>query len=85
MTFFRPCIDLHEGKVKQIVGGSITTGGAITNFISDKDAAHYANLYSEHGLQGGHIISLGPNNQQEVMRALAAYPQVLQYGGGVNL
>ena len=85
MTYFRPCIDLHEGKVKQIVGGSITTGGAITNFISDKDAAHYANLYSDHDLQGGHIISLGPNNQQEVMRALAAYPQGLQYGGGVNL
>ena len=85
MTIFRPCIDLHDGKVKQIVGGSLTSSGADTNFVSDQDAAYYADLYYQHNLTGGHIISLGPNNQQQVMRALAAYPQGLQYGGGVNL
>ena len=85
MTTFRPCIDLHEGKVKQIVGGSLTASGAHTNFISDNDAAYYASLYSEHDLYGGHIISLGPNNQQSALLALKAFPQGLQYGGGVNL
>lgn len=85
MTIFRPCIDLHEGKVKQIVGGSLTANGAETNFISDRDAAYYASLYSKHNLGGGHVISLGPNNQQSALRALAAFPQGLQYGGGVNL
>lgn len=85
MTIFRPCIDLHEGKVKQIVGGSLTANGAETNFVSDRDATYYASLYREHNLQGGHIISLGPNNQQSALRALTAYPQGMQYGGGVNL
>ena len=85
MTIFRPCIDLHDGKVKQIVGGSLTSSGADTNFVSDQDAAYYADLYHQHNLTGGHIISLGPNNQQQVMRALAAYPRGLQYGGGVTL
>lgn len=85
MTIFRPCIDLHEGKVKQIVGGSLTANGAETNFVSDRDATYYASLYREHNLQGGHIISLGPNNQQSALRALTAFPQGMQYGGGVNL
>jgi phosphoribosylformimino-5-aminoimidazole carboxamide ribotide isomerase len=85
LTIFRPCIDLHEGKVKQIVGGSLTANGAETNFVSDRDATYYASLYREHNLQGGHIISLGPNNQQSALRALTAFPQGMQYGGGVNL
>ena len=85
MTIFRPCIDLHEGKVKQIVGGSLTANGAETNFVSDRDATYYASLYREHNLQGGHIVSLGPNNQQSALRALTAFPQGMQYGGGVNL
>jgi phosphoribosylformimino-5-aminoimidazole carboxamide ribotide isomerase len=85
LTAFRPCIDLHQGQVKQIVGGSLTDSGADTNFISSHDAAYYAQLYREHGLTGGHVIALGPNNQQQVLQALAAYPQGMQFGGGVNL
>jgi len=84
LTVFRPCIDLHQGKVKQIVGGSLSDTGAETNFISNYNAAHYADLYNHHNLKGGHIISLGPNNRQQVFEALAAYPNGLQYGGGVN-
>ncbi len=85
MTAFRPCIDLHQGQVKQIVGGSLTDDGADTNFVSQHDAAYYARLYRQHQLTGGHVIALGPNNQQQALEALAAYPQGLQFGGGVNL
>jgi phosphoribosylformimino-5-aminoimidazole carboxamide ribotide isomerase len=85
MTRFRPCIDLHQGVVKQIVGGSLTDGGATTHFVSDRGSAHYANLFKNRGLTGGHLISLGPNNQTAVSDALAAYPQGLQYGGGVTI
>ena len=84
MTAFRPCIDLHQGQVKQIVGGSLTDSGADTNFISSHDAAYYAQLYREHKLTGGHVIALGPNNQQQVLQALNAYPNGMQFGGGVN-
>ncbi len=85
MTLFRPCIDLHQGQVKQIVGGTLTESGASTNFISSQSAAYYADLYRQHQLSGGHIIALGPNNQQQVLAALAAYPKGMQFGGGVNL
>lgn len=85
MTQFRPCIDLHQGVVKQIVGGSLTDGGATTNFVSDRGSVHYANLFKTKDLTGGHLISLGPNNQTAVNDALAAYPQGLQYGGGVTI
>ena len=85
MTQFRPCIDLHQGVVKQIVGGSLTDGGATTNFVSDRGSAYYANLFKTKNLTGGHLISLGPNNQTAVGDALAAYPQGLQYGGGVTI
>lgn len=85
MTRFRPCIDLHQGVVKQIVGGSLTDGGATTHFVSDRGSAHYANLFKNRCLTGGHLISLGPNNQTAVSDALAAYPQGLQYGGGVTI
>ncbi len=85
MTLFRPCIDLHQGQVKQIVGGTLTEAGASTNFISNQSATYYANLYRQHQLTGGHIIALGPNNQQQVLEALAAYPKGMQFGGGVNL
>jgi len=85
LTQFRPCIDLHQGQVKQIVGGSLNDYGAATNFISNYDAAYYANLYRQHDLCGGHVIALGPNNDQQVLKALAAWPQGLQFGGGVNL
>ncbi|MFV1873125.1 MAG: phosphoribosylformimino-5-aminoimidazole carboxamide ribotide isomerase [Oleiphilus sp.] len=84
MTHFRPCIDLHEGKVKQIVGGSLNDQGAKTNFVSHYDAGHYAALYRQHDLQGGHVIALGPGNKEAALQALAAWPQGLQFGGGVN-
>lgn len=83
---FRPCIDLHEGKVKQIVGGSLASGagGLMTNFVSDKSAAWFAELYRRDGLTGGHVIMLGPGNESEARAALTAYPGGLQIGGGVN-
>lgn len=84
MTQFRPCIDLHQGQVKQIVGGSLNDQGADTNFVSSHDAAHYAELYRQHTLTGGHVIALGPGNKEQALKALAAWPQGLQFGGGVN-
>lgn len=81
---FRPCIDLHEGKVKQIVGGSLDDSGAKENFVSEKGAAYYAKLYKKAGLVGGHIIALGLGNEEEIEMALEAYPGGLQVGGGVN-
>lgn len=84
LTQFRPCIDLHQGKVKQIVGGSLNDQGADTNFVSPYDAAYYAALYRDHNLQGGHVIALGPGNQEEVLKALKTWPNGLQFGGGVN-
>jgi len=84
---FRPCIDLHEGKVKQIVGGSLSDSGGrlLTNFVSNKNAAWFAELYKRDGLRGGHIIMLGQGNDAEARAALQAYPGGLQIGGGVNL
>ncbi len=83
---FRPCIDLHEGKVKQIVGGSLSDdGGRLrTNFVSEHDAAWFARRYRADGLTGGHVIMLGPGNELEARAALAAYPGGLQIGGGIN-
>lgn len=85
MTRFRPCIDLHQGQVKQIVGGSLNDQGAETNFVSEYDATYYAELYRQHDLRGGHVIALGPGNEAEVLKALAAWPNGLQFGGGVNV
>ena len=84
MTAFRPCIDLHEGQVKQIIGGSLSDSGADTNFVSDEQASHYASLYKKLNLKGGHVISLGANNEQAVIDSLKAYPKGLQFGGGVT-
>jgi phosphoribosylformimino-5-aminoimidazole carboxamide ribotide isomerase len=81
---FRPCIDLHEGKVKQIVGGSLGDAGLRTNFVSEKSAAWFAELYRRDGLKGGHVIQLGSGNEVQARAALAAYPGGLQLGGGVN-
>ena len=74
MTQFRPCIDLHQGQVKQIVGGSLNDEGAQTNYISPHDAAYYADLYRQHQLHGGHVIALGPGNEEQALAALAAWP-----------
>jgi phosphoribosylformimino-5-aminoimidazole carboxamide ribotide isomerase len=84
---FRPCIDLHEGKVKQIVGGTLGLGpeGLRTNFVSDRPAAWYADLYRRDGLRGGHVVMLGPGNEPQAREALAAYPGGMQIGGGINL
>jgi phosphoribosylformimino-5-aminoimidazole carboxamide ribotide isomerase len=84
---FRPCIDLHEGKVKQIVGGTFGAESQRlrTNFVSDKPAAWFAELYRRDGLDGGHVIMLGPGNEAEARSALQTYPGGLQVGGGINL
>ena len=82
---FRPCIDLHEGKVKQIVGGTLSdTGAPAVNFVSDRSPAWYARRYREDGLQGGHVIMLGPGNEAAAREALAAWPGGLQVGGGIT-
>jgi phosphoribosylformimino-5-aminoimidazole carboxamide ribotide isomerase len=84
---FRPCIDLHEGQVKQIVGGTLSPDRQAlrTNFVAEHSAAWYAELYRRDGLTGGHIIMLGPANDGAARKALAAYPGGLQIGGGINL
>lgn len=90
---FRPCIDIHNGKVKQIVGGSLKDAGnqASENFVSEQDAAFYAHLYKESGIKGGHIILLNkagtPEYEADIAqakKALLEYPCGLQIGGGVN-
>jgi phosphoribosylformimino-5-aminoimidazole carboxamide ribotide isomerase len=81
---FRPCIDLHEGKVKQIVGGTLGDAGLRTNFVSEKSAAWFAELYQRDKLFGGHVIMLGAGNEPEARSALAAFPGGLQIGGGIN-
>ena len=81
---FRPCIDLHEGKVKQIVGGTLSDAGARTNFVSEQSAAWFAELYRRDDLRGGHVIMLGSGNETEARAALKAFPGGLQIGGGIN-
>jgi len=90
---FRPCIDIHNGKVKQIVGGSLSdlTEAALENFVSEQDAAFYANLYKKDNLKGGHIILLNPSGTEyyeedckQAEKALQAYPGGLQIGGGIT-
>src|SRR5215475_12235958 len=84
---FRPCIDLHEGKVKQLVGGTLSddTSRIETNFVAEHSAAWYAELYKRDNLPGGHVIMLGPGNESEARAALRAYPGGLQIGGGINV
>lgn len=90
---FRPCIDIHNGKVKQIVGGSLRDAGnrASENFVSEQDAAFFANLYKNAGLKGGHIILLNSADSEyyeatrrQALGALGAYPGGLQIGGGIT-
>lgn len=90
---FRPCIDIHNGQVKQIVGGSLIDLGdyAKENFVSDKDGGYYATLYKNAGLKGGHIILLNPKDSRyyeddvlQAKKALAAYNNGLMIGGGIN-
>ena len=86
MTRFRPCIDLHEGRVKQIVGGTLRDGGEgpQTNFESDRPAGEFAALYRRDGLEGGHVIMLGPGNDMAAREALGEWPGGLQVGGGIT-
>ena len=90
---FRPCIDIHNGKVKQIVGGSLQDTGnqAAVNFASEQEADYYARLYKEDGLSGGHVILLNPPSSSYYMEttkqacnAFGAYPGGLQIGGGIT-
>lgn len=90
---FRPCIDIHNGKVKQIVGGSLSDqkNNATENFVSTYDAAFYANFYKKYNLKGGHIILLNPISskfydisKEQAFKALTAYPDSLQIGGGIT-
>ena len=90
---FRPCIDIHNGQVKQIVGGSLADENnfAKENFVSTQNADFYANLYKSNGLKGGHIIMLNPINSEyyqkncdQALLALNAYPNGLQIGGGIT-
>ncbi len=90
---FRPCIDIHNGAVKQIVGGSLKDVGdkARENFVSEKDAAFFAGLYRSRRISGGHVILLNPvssayyeETKRQALSALSAYPGGLQAGGGIN-
>jgi len=84
---FRPCIDLHQGVVKQIVGGTLSDDpgqGPQTNFTGEKPAQWYAELYRRDNLTGGHIIRLGPGNSAAARSALGAWPGGMQIGGGIN-
>lgn len=85
-SLFRPCIDLHEGVVKQIVGGTLTDTDSTlkTNFVATHSPAHFASLYRQHKLTGGHVIKLGPRNDEAATAAVSAWPQGLHVGGGIN-
>ncbi len=86
MTKFRPCIDLHEGKVKQIVGGTLRDGGPgpRENFVASAGAGEFAAKFRADDLRGGHVIMLGPGNEAAAKEALAAWPGGMQIGGGIR-
>ncbi len=83
---FRPCIDLHNGAVKQIVGSTLCDEGnaPVTNFVASDPPEYYAAMYRRDGLTGGHVIMLGPGNQAAAENAIGAYPDGLQIGGGIT-
>ena len=88
---FRPCIDIHDGRVKQIVGSSLTDDSARENFISDKDSAYFAKLYMDNSLFGGHVIILNKvgtkeyeESKKEALKAFSMFPNGLQIGGGIT-
>lgn len=84
---FRPCIDLHNGKVKQIVGSTLSDGspGSLrTNFTSEFSSSYYARMYRQDKLYGGHVIMLGPGNEDAAREAFSTFPQGLQAGGGIT-
>ena len=82
---FRPCIDLHGGVVKQIVGSTLRDDSSLsTNFEADRPAGYFAEIYRQDGLYGGHVIMLGPGNEEAATQALGAFPNGLQIGGGIT-
>ena len=90
---FRPCIDIHNGKVKQIVGGSLRDEGdqAQENSVSTQDAAFFAEMYQKDRISGGHVILLNAKDspfyektKEQAMLALRTYPGGLQVGGGIT-
>lgn len=90
---FRPCIDIHNGKVKQIVGGSLKDAGNFVreNYVAEQDAAFFASLYRNEGIRGGHIILLNSagseyyrDTREQAIVALRAYPGGMQIGGGIT-
>lgn len=90
---FRPCIDIHNGKVKQIVGASLTDAdeSAKENFVSERDADFFAGFFRDEGLRGGHVVMLNSvssshyeKTKEQALKALAAYPQGMMIGGGIN-
>jgi phosphoribosylformimino-5-aminoimidazole carboxamide ribotide isomerase len=85
---FRPCIDLHNGRVKQIVGSTLHDGDSTqlkTNFVADVSSAHFAEMYRRDNLTGGHVIKLGAGNEEAAKEALQAWPGGMQIGGGISL
>ncbi|KAI9136367.1 Phosphoribosylformimino-5-aminoimidazole carboxamide ribotide isomerase [Paraphysoderma sedebokerense] len=86
-TKFRPCIDLHDGQVKQIVGGSLNEENPETlktNFVSSHSPSYFASLYKQHNLTGAHVIKLGKGNDEAAKEALKTWPGGLQIGGGIT-
>ncbi|CAD6590193.1 MAG: Enzyme that catalyzes the fourth step in the histidine pathway [Tremellales sp. Tagirdzhanova-0007] len=94
-TQFRPCIDLHQGVVKQIVGATLDLDHALlhpagpssklkVNFVAKHPPSYYAELYRQHRLTGGHIIKLGPGNDGAAREALSAWRGGMQVGGGIT-
>lgn len=83
---FRPCIDLHEGKVKQIVGSTLghADKAVVENFISEHSPSYFAKMFQRDKLTGGHVIMLGSGNEAAALEALQAYPNGLQVGGGIT-
>lgn len=83
---FRPCIDIHQGKVKQIVGDTLglINQSIVENFVSNYDSAYYASLFRNDNLKGGHVIMLGEGNKESAIMALKEFPFGLQIGGGID-
>ena len=86
MSRFRPCIDLHDGRVKQIVGGTLSDEGEgpVENFVSERPSTWFAERFQADGCVGGHVIKLGPGNDEAAREALGAWPGGLQIGGGIT-
>jgi phosphoribosylformimino-5-aminoimidazole carboxamide ribotide isomerase len=84
---FRPCIDLHQGKVKQIVGSTLSDDPSTlrTNFVSERPGSWFAELYKRDGIRGAHVIMLGKGNEVAAQETLAAYPGGMQIGGGISV